>query len=409
MMSLYDTNRFFPRIEGEACTLDDKRFTPRPARVKKVAANKKGIHAVAALARVSMSTVSRVMNGASNVDARLKDKVWKAVAAVGYVPNRHAQALVSGRTRLLGLLVPEITNPFFPELIRGFEEAALAEGFGILVGSTNADVDRTKIWVQRMLQHGIEGLALLTFKREPDGIYDLLRGTPVVQVHVGTRIDGVDVVDVDYDAGIRQAVQHLAALGHRQIAFAAGSPSDFTAAVRLGCFRKAMREIGVTAPIEVILTEPHEHHTLEGGIEAAHRLIQRKTLPSALMCSNDLMAIGALRVFTSHKLRIPEDLSLVGLDDIHLAEFTSPPLSTVKIPRTDLAQACFDALFRRLKLNASAVRPDEPPATVQRVATSLTVRESTLYPPQATSNVRKTRTGEDIKQPKRSRNNVANR
>ena len=357
----------------------DKRSSPYPARVKKETGNKKGIHAVAELARVSMSTVSRVMNGAPNVDTRLRDKVWKAVAAVGYVPNRHAQALVSGRTRLLGLLVPEITNPFFPELIRGFEEAALSEGFGILVGSTNAEADRTKIWVQRMLQHGIEGLALLTFKREPDSIFDLLRGTPVVQIHVGHGTEGVDVVEVDYDSGIRQAVQHLAALGHREIAFAAGSPSDFTAAARLGCFRKAMREIGITEPIEVILTEPHEHHTLEGGIEAAHRLVKRKILPTALMCSNDLMAIGALRVFTSHKLRVPEDLSLVGLDDIHLAEFTSPPLTTVRIPREDLAQVCFNALFRRLKLNAPALEAAGPPAMVDRVATCLTVRESTLY------------------------------
>jgi DNA-binding LacI/PurR family transcriptional regulator len=384
--------------------LADKRSIPRSARVKKVTGNKNGIHAVAELASVSMSTVSRVMNGASNVDARLKEKVWKAVAVVGYVPNRHAQALVSGRTRLLGLLVPEITNPFFPELIRGFEEAALAEGFGILVGSTNADIDRTKIWVQRMLQHGIEGLALLTFKRESDAVYDLLQGTPVVQVHVGTRIEGVNVVEVDYDAGIRQAVQHLASLGHREIAFAAGSPMDFTAAERLGCFRKAMREIGVTAPIEVILTEAHEHHTLEGGIEAAHRLLKLKTLPTALMCSNDLMAIGALRVFTSHTLRVPGDLSLVGLDDIHLAEFTSPPLSTVRIPRLDLAQACFDTLFRRLKLNASALRGDDPPTTVQRVATSLTVRESTLYPRRRTQNQPNKRGGEQTSQPKRSRN-----
>ena len=354
----------------------DKRTRARPAREKKVTRNRKGIHAVAALARVSMSTVSRVMNGASNVDTKLRDKVWKAVAEVGYVPNRHAQALVSGRTRLLGLLVPEITNPFFPELIQGFEEAALAEGFGILVGSTNADADRTRVWVQRMLQHGVEGLALLTFKCEPDSVYQLLRGTPVVQVHVGPRTEGVDIVEVDYEVGIRQAVQHLAALGHREIAFAAGLLQDFTASVRLQSFRKAMREIGITTPIEVIVTEAHEHHTLEGGIEAARQLLERKSLPSALICSNDLMAIGALRVLTAKELHVPRDLSLVGLDDIHLAEFTSPPLTTVKIPRSDLAQACFNALFRRLRTNGA----DAVPIQVERVATSLVVRESTNYP-----------------------------
>jgi LacI family transcriptional regulator len=316
------------------------------------------------------------MNGAQNVDAKLGRKVWKAVAEIGYVPNRHAQALISGRTRLLGLVVSEIVNPFFPELIQGFEKAAMAEGFSVLIGTTNANPSLTGEWVQRMLQHGIEGLALLTFTSEPTAVFDLLKNTPTVQIGIGGENAGAgaEIVEVDYDTGLRQAVQHLAVLGHRDIVFAAGSPDDPTAALRERCFRTFLREIGVTVQDAVF----REHHTLEGGIAAARRILARKTLPTALICSNDLMAIGALKVFHAEALRVPQDISVIGLDDIHLAEFLSPPLTTVRIPRMQLAQNCFDVLLQKLRPQAG--NGTQHPV----VATDLVVRESTGYPRQAT-------------------------
>ncbi len=311
------------------------------------------------------------MNGAPNVDAKLSRKVWKAVEETEYVPNRHAQALISGRTRLLGLIVSEIVNPFFPELIQGFEQAAMEEGFGVLIGATNADPVRSAEWVQRMLQHGIEGLALLTFMSEPPHIFDLLKNTPTVQIGIGGGSQGVEIVELDYRIGLRQAVQHLAALGHRDIVFAAGSPEDPTAALREKWFVTSMREIGVVAGADHVF---EEHHTLEGGIEAANRILQRKVLPTALICSNDLMAIGALKVFYSNALRVPQDISVIGLDDIHLAEFTSPPLTTIRIPRMQLAQVCFHMLLQKL-------RPQKDTALYHpTVPTILVVRESTDYP-----------------------------
>jgi LacI family transcriptional regulator len=315
-----------------------------------------------------------VVNGALNVDPKLTRKVLKAVAATDYVPNRQAQALISGRTRLLGLLVSEIVNPFFPELIHGFEEAAMAEGFSILIGSTNADPSRAGDWVQRMLQHGVEGIALLTFAMEPPVVFEYLKNTPAVQIGIGDSRDGVDEVEVDYETGIRQAVQHLAALGHRDIVFAAGSPDDPTAAERERCFRSFMREIGATVgPTSVF----REEHTLEGGITAAARILKREILPTGLICSNDLMAIGALKVFHSQGVQVPQDISVIGLDDIHLAEFTTPPLTTIRIPRMQLAQVCFEVLLEKL-------RPQNGRrATRPVVATSLVVRESTNYPRQA--------------------------
>lgn len=344
---------------------------PRKPIATKSRAGKRGIHAVAELAGVSIATVSRVMNGVQSVDAKLSRKVWKAVSEIDYVPNRHAQALISGRTSLIGLLVSDIVNPFFPELVQGFEQAATAEGFGILIGLTNVAPRKTEAWVERMLQHGVEGMALLTFADEPASVYSLLKRTPAVQIEVSNLPTGLDVVEVDFQPGLRQAVQHLAALGHRDIVFAAGPQQDFTAALRQQCFRKAMREIGIVVKGESIF---EEHHTLEGGIEVARRILARKVLPTALVCSNDLMAIGALKHFHAHHLNIPSDLSLIGLDDIHLAEFTSPPLTTVRIPRIELAATCFQVLFRKLRPQQ---QPDDPPRIMP---TSLIIRESTGFP-----------------------------
>jgi DNA-binding LacI/PurR family transcriptional regulator len=333
---------------------------------------KRGIHAVAELAGVSISTVSRVMNGATNVDIKISRRVWKAISEISYVPNRHAQALISGRTRLIGLLVPDIMNPFFPELIHGFEQAAAAEGFGIMIGSTHDHSNETEEWVRRMLQHGIEGLALLTFKEESADVYAQLRNIPWVQLEIGPKAKGPSTVSIDYEPGIRQAVQHLAALGHRDIVFAAGAAGDFTAELRRRAFRKSIAEIGVALESRIF----SEDHTLEGGIAAANEILKRAALPTAIICSNDLMAIGVLKILHASGLRVPQDVSLVGLDDIHFAQFTSPPLTTIRLPRTQLAQICFETLFQVL-------RPNGQPPGERRVRTDLIVRESTGFPPHA--------------------------
>lgn len=344
-----------------------RRREPKPK------AEKKGIRKVADRAGVSIGTVSRVVNGAVNVDGRLSRKVWKAVAEVGYVPNRNAQALVSGRTRLLGLVVADITNPFFPELVSGFEDVALKMGFGILMGSTGGDPGRTRTWVQRMLQHGIEGLALLTFRSESVEVYQMLGGIPSVEVEVGRRGRGMEAIEVDYAHGIRQAVQHLAVLGHRDIVFAAGPQEDFTAAERERCFKAAMLEAGCKLN-EASIYRERPYGILEGGSEAARRILQRPQLPTALICSNDLMAIGALRMFNSHNISVPKDISLIGLDDIHLAEFTTPTLTTVRIPRTELAEITFAVLLAKLEGRADLSQKE------RTIATHLVARESTNYP-----------------------------
>jgi LacI family transcriptional regulator len=178
------------------------------------------IRDIAKRAKVSTATVSRIINRNPTVDPQLAKRVWKVGNETGYYPNTQARALVSGRSRILGLIVSEITNPFFPEIVQNFENLAVANGYEILLTSTVHDPKRMALSVRRMIERRVEGVAVLTFGFEESLIEDLrYRKVPLVFVDVGPHVPGVSNIRIDYLSGIRQAVQHLAALRHRRIVF----------------------------------------------------------------------------------------------------------------------------------------------------------------------------------------------
>ena len=186
------------------------------------------------------------------------------------MPNSQARALVSGRSRILGLMVSEITNPFFPELVQEFENLAVAQGYEVMIGSTNYDAARTESLIRRMLQRNVDGVAVMTFGVEQDLVKKLVEHEfPLVFVDAGPDMPNIRVLKVNYGEGIREAVQHLAALGHRQIAFITGPLRMRTAVTRRDAFRKAMTELGLTAPPTYIV---EGNHTMEGGKSAMERL-----------------------------------------------------------------------------------------------------------------------------------------
>src|SRR5580692_12607932 len=222
------------------------------------------IRDVAKRARVSIATVSRAVNRISTVDPELAKRVWKAVEEVGYLPNTQARALVSGRSKILGLIVSEITNPFFPELVQEFENLAVEQGYEVFIGSTNYDAARTESLIRRMLQRSVDGVAIMTFGIEEELIQKLVeRAYPLVFVDAGPDLPNIRVLKVNYGEGIREAVQHLAALGHRQIAFITGPLQMRSAVARRDAFYKGMDEIGLPVPPEHIV---EGSHSMEGGI-----------------------------------------------------------------------------------------------------------------------------------------------
>lgn len=332
------------------------------------------IRDVAQRASVSIATVSRAVNRIPTVDPELARRVWKAIDEVGYLPNTQARALVSGRSHLLGLIVSEITNPFFPELVQEFENLATAQGYEVLIGSTNYDPARTESLMRRLLQRNVDGVAVMTFGVEEDLVKKLVeREFPLVFVDAGPSLPNIHVLRIDYAEGIRQGVQHLAALGHRNIAFISGPLEQRSPRVRRDAFLHAMDELGIRVPAEHMVQGTH---TMEGGITAMERLLALENLPTAVMCSNDMTAIGALHAIYRTPLKVPQDISVVGFDDIHLAQFMLPPLTTVQMSCKALAAAAIEAL-------RAGIEPNHPKAKQKEwtIPTHIVVRQSTTFPP----------------------------
>lgn len=331
------------------------------------------IRDVARRARVSIATVSRAVNRISSVDPELAKRVWKAVEETGYVPNTQARALVSGRSHILGLIVSEITNPFFPELVQEFENLAVAQGYEVMIGSTNYDPEKTESLMRRMLQRNVDGVAVMTFGVEEELVRRLVeREFPLVFVDAGPDLPNIRVLKVNYAEGIREAVQHLAALGHRNIAFITGPLHLRSAAARRDAFLKSMAELGIDVPAEYIA---EGNHTMEGGISAMEKLAKLSELPTAVMCSNDMTAIGVLHALDKTTHHVPREISVVGFDDIHLAQFMLPPLTTVRMSCRDLAAAAVEAL-------RAGVEQEHPRATQKEwnIPTHLVVRQSSAFP-----------------------------
>jgi LacI family transcriptional regulator len=280
---------------------------------------------------------------------------------------------VSGRSRILGLIVSEITNPFFPELVQEFENLAVAQGYEVMIGSTNYDPVRTESLIRRMLQRGVDGVAVMTFGIEEQLVKKLVeREFPLVFVDAGPDLPNIRVLKVEYGEGIREAVQHLAALGHRQIAFITGPLRMRSAVARRDAFRKSMDEVGLATPAKHIL---EGDHTMEGGMAAMERMAALAELPTAVLCSNDMTAIGVLHGLYKTTHKVPKDISVVGFDDIHLAQFMLPPLTTVQMSCKDLATAAVQAL-------RAGIEPDHPKGAQKEwpVSTRLVVRKSTAFP-----------------------------
>lgn len=331
------------------------------------------IRDVARRAGVSIATVSRAVNRIPTVDPVLAERVWKAIEEVGYLPNTQARALVSGRSKMLGLIVSEITNPFFPELVQEFENLAVAQGYEVLIGSTNYEPERTESLIRRMLQRSVDGVAVMTFGIEEELVQKLVeREFPLVFVDAGPDLPNIRVLKVNYGEGIRQAVQHLAALGHRNIAFISGPLRLRSAMARRDAFLKSMGELGLTAPAEHLV---EGNHTMEGGIAAMEKLIALAALPTAVLCSNDMTAIGALHALYRTTHTVPQDVSVVGFDDVHLAQFMLPPLTTVQMSCKDLAAAAVEAL-------RAGIEKEHPRAAKMewQIPTRLVVRQSSAFP-----------------------------
>ncbi|CAN5520201.1 LacI family DNA-binding transcriptional regulator [soil metagenome] len=303
------------------------------------------IKSVAKSANVSTATVSRTINGSPKVNPQTAERVRIAIEALNFYPNTNARALGSGRSSLYGLIVSDITNPFFPELVKAFEDIAITHGKEVLIANTNYDPERMKVCVTRMLQRKVDGLAIMTSETD-ERLSSIFRhkNIPLVFLDAGQPSNGINFVEINYKAGIGAAVQHLVELGHRDIAYLSGPLRLASARARLQAFTENATLHGLESRNNPAMVQ-EGNHRIDGGHDAMQRLLQSGARPTAILASNDLTAIGAMGYLTEAGIRVPEDISVIGCDDIQLSAFTMPPLTTISLPRAQIAEASFNALL----------------------------------------------------------------
>jgi DNA-binding LacI/PurR family transcriptional regulator len=293
--------------------------------------------------------------------------VLEAVEQCGYDPNAHARSLASGRSQIIGLVVADIANPFFPELVKAIEAAAFEHGYDVVLSNTNYDPERTSHYVRRLIERKVTGVALMTSELDVSLIGELARrDVSVVFLDLGEPGQHMSNLRVDYEAGIEEAVRHLVSLGHRQIAFVGGPTHLRSAARRLEAFRGSMQQHLPGASARIYGGD----FKLEGGRRAVRAMLSEGELPTAIIAANDLMALGAVAELRATGAHVPGDVSVVGFDDIEFAALAQPPLTTVSLPRTELGRRAVEALIETIG------HPEQRGVEIE-IQTRLVVRNST--------------------------------
>lgn len=304
------------------------------------------MHDVANAANVSISTVSHVINGTRNVRPETRQRVLDAMQQVSYRHNAIASSLRSNQTRVLGVLVPNSANPFFAEIISGIESACFDAGYNILMGNANDDPEREIAYLEVLISRQVDGILLISAGAHTKSL-ELINGyqKPVVMVDRSSSIAHVDEIYTDNYNGGLLATQYLLGLGHRHIACISG-PSFLTpSADRVRGYKAALTAANIAIDERMIVTGNFQH---DGGYIACQQLLQQNVRPTAVFACNDMMAVGALCAIQESGLHIPNHISVIGYDDIPLAAYTSPRLTTISQPAQELGQLAAKKLLQRL-------------------------------------------------------------
>jgi len=288
-----------------------------------------------------------VVNKTRFVSDEGRERVEQAIRELGYVPSAVARSLQRSATNTLGMLIPNSSNPYFAEIVRGIEDRCFGAGYNLLLCNTDDEPRRQGAVLQVLAERRIDGLIVVSSGEDP-ALPDLLKGLRVPTVMVDREIDTLpcDLVETAHMQGAVAAVQHLAALGHRRIACIGGPAGVATAQQRTEGWRLGMAGLGLSASPELL--HPGDF-TSEGGYAAMHAILRQSPRPSAVFAANDLMAIGALCAAYECGVAVPDELSLVGFDDIEPARFSCPPLSTVAQPKLRIANLAVDMLLERIE------------------------------------------------------------
>ncbi len=319
------------------------------------------IRDVARAAGVSVATVSRVLNDNVRVKSETRVRVKQAATQLDYTPNEAARSLITSRTHALGVLLPDLYGEFFSEVLRGVDLRARRDGLHLLVSSSHAD-SADLVGALRAMRGRIEGLIVMAPDLDTASLVKAAGpGFPLVLLDPGVRAVGVDSISIDNLGGAATAVTHLLDLGHRRIATIAGPTQNADARQRLDGWRKSLETRGIT-PDPAFVTRGD--FTEPSGYAAVARVLALRPRPTAIFVANDYMAIGAMSALAQAGLRVPEDMAVVGFDDIAMARYLNPPLTSVNVDLLDLGARAVQRLIDGKNGVSSRRRHEVTPATL---------------------------------------------
>ena len=311
------------------------------------------LNAVAKRAGVSTATVSRVLNDLNVVKNSTRVRVLRAAEELKYHPNLHARSLARGKSRTVGILISNMENPFFFDIFRALESAAHARGYEVVVANTDYRAEQLVSSARLMIGWRVAGLAAVVSEMDAD-LMQVLTDTriPIVFYDVGTPRKNITNVRVDYGKGMKKIVEYLYSLGHTRMAFVGHHSTLGPISERRKTFVESIAHCSPTAQTHIVAGTDG----LEGGRQAARELLSSGFHPTSIICVNDFMAVGVLRELRERGVRVPEDISVTGFDNIKLAEFCSPALTTAHIPREQIGQIIFENLVPDAKKGQLAGR-----------------------------------------------------
>ena len=318
-------------------------------------------HDIARLAGVSQSTVSRVINDHPRIAPETRERVRKAMEELGYTPNAAARTLITGRSHLIGLVVSNISNPFYPPLVEAIVNAAEDAGFHVILGNAQEDATRQLEFLRLLAEHQVDG-AILTSALgaiAPELSRFAETGPPLVLVNRVLPDARIDSVLIDNERGGYLATEHLIALGHTRIAYVGGNQDASTNHQRFAGFRQAMEDAGIPVPDDHV---NHGDYTRLSGSIIAKRLLQLPEPPTALVCADDLIALGCMEGLHAAGLQVPDDVALVGFDDIPSASLHGIGLTTVRQPTVEMGERAVKLMLDRLEHQDRAPVVDMLPA-----------------------------------------------
>ena len=290
--------------------------------------------------------VSRVLNKTHYISPETEQRVLDVVRQLSYFKNVHARRLATGQSDLFGLVISEIANPYFPEIIRGFQAAAWERGFDVLLCNTEYNPQRTRSVIRKLIESDVRGVAIMTSSLERDIISELTEaGVGVVFCNLGPPMTLVSNVSIDYQRGISQAIELVVELGHRRAAVIGGPEDNHTAitikhALVAGLNQRKLNSFPVIT----------SNYRVDAGASAVRMILSQPEIPTVIFCGSDLIAMGAMNALEEAGVEVPEDVSVIGIDDISFAFLARPPLTTIRVPRERLGTIAFQALDKMLKL-----------------------------------------------------------